>query len=116
MKKIALVVSLFWSSHCLTQTTYSCSGIIDQIRLGGDATVLLYSEEIYGDKAPRKMCSLKETWENVTVENCNAWYSMLLTALSAKKELVIEYHDTVGACENQPTWSSSNQPWALRLK
>ncbi|MCX2780655.1 hypothetical protein [Microbulbifer thermotolerans] len=116
MKKVLLMLLLFLGSHCLAQTTYSCLGTVDKIRLGADATIILYSKDIYGDNSPRRICSLNEAWGNITVENCKAWYSMLLAAHSTKKELAIEYHDTVGSCENQPTWSSSNQPWALRLQ
>jgi hypothetical protein len=114
IKILFLALTVIFYSSTSYASIYACIGKVDNLRMAYDGAVNLVSNGIYGDNAPRVICSLEGSFQGVSREACSGWLSTLLTANTADKTIRIDYNDDY-SCTTQPTFGSANRPLVIWL-
>jgi len=112
VKMKIFIASILTIVSGLASADYTCLGRIENLNQNRDGTVSLISQEIFGDTAGRKICSLNGDWKGVSPSVCKGWLSKLLTVKASGKKVTIQYVDN-NNCTSQPSWSSASAPMAF---
>ncbi len=96
------ITILFFSSNAFA--TYTCTGKVSGVTINPSQGRVLV--ESVGGLVWVELCSVEKIFNNINPETCKQIYSLLLTAQTAKKEVMFWFNDENSGmnCSNHPSW------------
>lgn len=102
LRYIIVISCIFFSTNLFAK--YTCKGQVQGVSFE-PKTGALYVEKI-GPLQWQRLCKVNADYNGVSPETCKAIYSILLTAQTTKKEVVLWFND------DQDCSTSSHIPWS----
>ena len=104
MKKVIAILLTFLSTNAFA--TYTCEGVVEGVSINPKNGRVLV--EKIGDIIWVELCSVESEYNYVNPETCKGIYSLLLTAQSSKKKVMLWFDDEDSGmnCSNHPNWQA----------